>query len=51
MERVEMGLEMGRNCAAQNIFAGPMSVAKVLQRSVEMVQISRENVFGGSYSG
>jgi hypothetical protein len=51
MESVEMGLEMGRNCATHDIFAWPMSVAEVPECSVQMVQILWENVLCSSYSG
>lgn len=51
MDSVEMGLEMGRNCTANDIFAGPMSVAEVPECSVQMVQILWEKVLCSSYSG
>lgn len=50
MESVEMGLEMGRNCATNGIFARPMSVAEVPECSVQMVEILWEKALCSSYS-
>lgn len=49
MERVEMRLEVGRNSAAQDIFARPMSFAEVLECSVQIVQILWEDLVHSSY--
>jgi hypothetical protein len=34
MDRVEMSLQMGRDCPTQDILAGPMSGAEVLEGTI-----------------
>jgi hypothetical protein len=48
-DSAEVSQEIGRNWAAHDILAGPVSVAEIPERTIQMTNILREDELSCSY--